>query len=106
MEIILEVIGEGGSITFAQNEKKYFFTTEEMGFEEFSIESLKTHSELYSNFYDGMIALLKKYPVFALYPEHINPQYKETIKIYFDNYLLYNENENRTLSKWESCLKK
>lgn len=106
MERILELIGEGGVITFARIDDDYFFTTEEMFGEEVDFDDLKSHSHSYPTFYAGMLELLRKYPVFNLHPEYINPSYMETIKIYFDNYCLYNqEEENWELSTWVRKLK-
>lgn len=106
MERILEVQGEGGAIIFAKFENQYFFTSQEIIFEdEFNIEDLLSKSELFSDFYAGMIGLLKKYPVFNLYPEYLNKQYATTVKIYYDNFLLYNcEDDYWGKGEWEKAL--
>jgi hypothetical protein len=106
MERILEVLGEGGSITLANKKDNYFFTTEELAFEnEFEIKDLKSDSDLFPDFSQAMLAMLKKYPVFKLHPGYVNEQFRATIKIYFDNYLLYNEDEeNWAKDKWKTAL--
>lgn len=49
-----------------------------------------------------MIRMLKKYPVFRLHPDKMNEKYRETIKIYFDNYLLYIDDvENWRREGWK-----
>ena len=106
MKVILEILGEGGSISLLRGAEGFLFTTEELFFEdEFTVSDLKSHSDFYNSFQKAMIEMLKKYPVFLLHPEQVNPQYKETIKIYFENYLLYNDTEeNWSLGEWKSKL--
>ncbi len=106
MERIFELAGEGGTITFAVENGNYFYTTEEAAIQEdVELIDIKSHSELHSDFYSAMIDLLKKYPVFHLHPERMNKKYKETVRIYFDNYILYRgEEKNWEKKEWEKIL--
>jgi hypothetical protein len=92
--IILEVGGEGGSIMFFRTKSnEYAFTTDESVMRDMlseedqkDIEFVK-RSDTFESFDEAMESLLKKYPVFNLYPITVNPSFKDRINAYFKQYV-------------------
>jgi len=59
-------------------------------------------TKYYDDFNELMIDMLKKYSVFKLPPEYINSLYTPIIKVYYQNFILYNIHEDIELrSTWE-----
>ena len=90
--LILEVGGDGGSIRLIQNGSIFFFTTDETAMMdilpgEFNIEDLSSASIGFTSFDKSMVSLIKKYPLFSLYPLKVNPAYQQRIAVYFKRYL-------------------
>ena len=95
LQKILEVGSDGGSITMIQLKNNFFFTTEEFLFsDEFNLDQLTSTSEMFATFEEAMLAMLKEYPIFQLYPLFVDPNFRKSVKVYFDNYLLYQGEEN------------
>lgn len=103
---ILEVGSDGGSVRMFQLQNNFFFSTDEFLFvDEFNLDQLSSTSEIYATFEEAMIGILKKYSIFQLHPLYIDPYFKKSLKVYHDNFLLYQGEENCwSLADWKKCL--
>ena len=108
--LILEIGGEGGSIKLIQIGSLFFFTANEIAMNdflpgEFNINDLKNTSPAYESFDQSMESLIKKYPVFYLYPLYVHPEYQQRIKEYFIRHLDKQDNLYFfEASEWKSIL--
>lgn len=110
-KIILEVLGEGGSISLYKKENRFFFQTNEGALldmldeeDRVGLESIKK-SYTFDNFEDAFESMQNKYPLFKLYPAEIDPEYANAIKIEYLNFCLKSQNKNfRSQEKWKKML--
>ena len=92
---LLEVGSEGGSVILFQMKDKFFFTTEEFLFaDEFDLDKLSSDSEMFFSVEEAIISLVMTYSIFQLHPIFVETEYKKLVKIYFDNFILYQGEEN------------
>lgn len=110
---IAEVGGEGGSINFyrfkKEGEDRFFFTTNEEGFFDFkpvfAFEEKEgvNYLEDFGDFSSAFQSLLKKYPLFRLFPLEVHPEYKNEFQRAYQHFLeMGGEKENQ--SQWNIIL--
>lgn len=96
---ILEIGGEGGSVTLyekldGRNIKTYYHSTDEMSMEEDG-ETINQKSTFSSSVAEALIKMQLQYPnIFSLYPLEIHKQHKEIILKFLT---LYAQNREHTI---------
>ena len=90
---LLEIGGEGGSVKLYLSNSQFILQSnnsadldmldeeDRQGFEDIF------KPEIFDSFDKAFERFLDKYPVFQLYPEKMDPAYKNRIKKYFNTYL-------------------
>lgn len=108
-KIILEIVGEGGSVKLCKYKQTYFYTTDESAIlgllDNMQDIKFKNKSLIFDSFEDAMESLKDRYPVFHLYPLEIDSDFKEQIKNHYQSYINVNKSENyRRSENWERIL--
>jgi hypothetical protein len=106
---ILEVGTEGGSLTLAKSGRGFCYTSDETTlkafFDDLTDSELVNKSIIFKSFPEAMESMIKRYPVFDLYPVKIHPAYKKRIHAYFLAYKKGSHAENSwRLRDWEERL--
>jgi len=91
-QTILEIGGEGGSVELYMSKGQYIIQSNDTG----SLSMLDEEDrqgfedifkpEIFDSFEKAFERFLDKYPVFHLYPEKIDSEYKSRIKNYYTEY--------------------
>jgi hypothetical protein len=97
MNIILEIGGEGGSIHLTESNGKFQYATNEAAAldmldeeEQLEIKAIleaRNAGNFFDTFESAMESLLKRYPIFSLYPLFVHPEYKKRILEYYKKHL-------------------
>lgn len=90
---ILEMGSEGGSITLYRMTDKeknhwFYYSVNEMAYEEFDIEAVRKDSEFSLNITEAFEKMQKRYEsILSLYPLFVHPEYKIKILAFLKRYI-------------------
>jgi hypothetical protein len=107
--LILEAGADGGSIKLLKINGNYFYTTNESTLRDIdptlTLEELQSQSDAFSTFSEAMKSMLERYPIFSLYPEMVNDNYKKRIAPYYYGFCCGNKHqENWNKEAWDKIL--
>lgn len=102
---ILEMGSEGGSITLYRMTDKeknhwFYYSVNEMAYEEFDIEAVRKDSEFSSNITEAFEKMQKRYvSILSLYPLYVHPDYKIKVLAFLKKYIRQT-NQSIDIHQW------